>query len=175
MKYIPSRGNLVDSQFVCVYVHVCMCVCMCVCVSSCGWWSFYRHRVPVSRNVFVPLTFSLSKVCSLWLWPDFFRGLWHLGGKVVNPINFSFNFSQFLKTSSKSIGSFFSNCRWKRQFVSKSLSTPLHWAPRFVWWCHSGSRGNTLWHHSQKATDLGLEFKGKAAHKLLKQAGDKYP
>ena len=31
MKYIPSRGNLVDSQFVRVYVRVCMCACMCVC------------------------------------------------------------------------------------------------------------------------------------------------
>lgn len=30
MKYTPSRGNLVDSQFVCVYVRVCMCACTCV-------------------------------------------------------------------------------------------------------------------------------------------------
>lgn len=45
MKYTPSRGNLVDSQFVCVYVcvHVCVYVCVFLLVAD-GLFTDTRFR-----------------------------------------------------------------------------------------------------------------------------------
>lgn len=63
MKYIPSRGNLVDSQFVCAYVHVCLCVLVCFFLRPTD--GLFTNQGSVSRNAFVPLAFSPSEVCSL--------------------------------------------------------------------------------------------------------------